>query len=189
MVSSTKRSWYRRALAATLAAAFAATTMGASSCGTSTTDAPDSGGGGDAKAKSPKAKVGDSITLKGQETKMKVTVVKIIDPVSAGQFDQPSSGRRYVGVKVKLRNVGQKTYSDSPSNGATLITSGDEQADSTLLTEGDCSAGFSSDVTISSGSQEQGCIAFEVKKGKKVKRFQFGLDSGFGPQTGEWSVK
>jgi hypothetical protein len=133
--------------------------------------------------------LGDAITLKGTDTKMKVTVLEVMDPVPAGQFDQPSKGRRYVGIRVKLRNVGAKAYSDSPSNGAKLIMTGDEQAKSTLLAEGDCSSGFASDVTISPGSQEQGCIPFEVKKGKRPKRFQFGLDSGFGPQTGEWSLR
>jgi hypothetical protein len=181
----------RTAVIAALAVALAGTTMGASSCDTSTTSKPDQPGssGGDGPSKSPQAHLGDSITLKGTDTKMKVTVTRVIDPVHVGEFDQPSKGRRFIGIQIKLRNVGSKTYKDSPSNGAKLITTGDQQADTALITSGDCSSTFGSDATISPGSQQQGCIGFEVKKGAQPKRFQFGLDSGFGPQTGEWSVR
>lgn len=185
----------RRTVITTLAVVLAGSTLGASSCGTETTSKPDQpggsggGSGGGGETSTPQARLGDSITLKGTDTKMKVTVIRVIDPVAASEFDKPSSGHRFVGVQVKLKNVGDKTYSDAPSNGAKLIATGDEQADPALLTSGDCSSGFGSDATISAGSQEQGCIPFEVKNGKRPKRFQFGLDSGFGPQTGEWSLR
>lgn len=145
-----------------------------------------SGGGGSSGAK--KASVGDSITLDGSTNKMQVTVLKVLDPAPAGQYDQPTSGHRYVGVQVALRNVGSDTYSDAPGNGAKIITTSDEQADTALLEGGPCSSGFSSDVKISPGSRLQGCIPFEVPKGAKPKTFQFSLDSGFGPQSGEWHL-
>jgi hypothetical protein len=39
------------------------------------------------------------------------------------------------------------------------------------------------------GARRQGCIPFEVPEGRKAKQFQFTLDSGFGPQAGEWSLR
>ena len=88
-----------------------------------------------AKEKAKKARVGDVITLEGQEdgSKVAVRLLKVIDPASGGEFDEAGSGKRYVGVRLRLSNQGTTTYDDSPSNGATLIVSGDEQAESTLL--------------------------------------------------------
>ena len=147
---------------------------------------PDSKGEG--KAKSPKARVGQAVTLEGTDTKMRVTPVSV-KSVSGGEIDTATSGKRYVGVQLRLKNVGQKTYQDSPSNGAKLITRSGEQADPTILTGGFCSGSFTSDTNIASGASRQGCIPFEVPKGQKLATFQFGLDSGFGPQTGEWRIK
>jgi hypothetical protein len=180
---------WKKALLLACACVFGGVSMGASSCGTTTTSEPDKKESNSGPAASPKAGLGDSITLKGSDTKMRVTVTKVVDPLPAPEFQEPDHGKRYVGVYVKLRNVGSTTYDDSPSNGATLITSGDEQADSTLLEGGDCSSDFASSAKISPGSQEQGCIAFQIKRSKRPRRFQFGLDSGFGPQTGEWSLR
>jgi Domain of unknown function (DUF4352) len=180
---------------ATGAAAFALLAMGADSCSTETKSTPDSpssdkqSSSSPAKAKS--ARVGDVITLNGQEdgSKVAIRLLKIIDPVTSSEFDQAPAGHRYIGVQVRLSNQGTTTYSDSPSNGATLIMSGDEQAESTLLAEGSCSGQFSSSAKISPGTRQTGCIAFEAAKSKKPKRFQFTLDSGFGPATGEWTIK
>ena len=174
---------------------FALLSMGASSCSTetkSTADKPSSGGssdGGDSGG-STTAKLGDTITLEGTDTKMAVTVDRVLDPLSVGQFDQPmNKGNRFVGVAMELRNVGDKTYNDSPSNGATLIVSGDQQADATIVSGGECGGSFASSATIAPGSRRVGCIPFEVPGNTQPRTFQFALDSGFGPQSGEWTLK
>jgi hypothetical protein len=177
------------------AAAFAAATMGAESCSTETTNEADIESDAQAEGESnpPKAKrpagIGDSITVEGTDTKMKVTVVKVIDPVTAGEYQEPDAGNRYVGVQVKLRNVGDVGYDDSPSNGAELLLSNDTQAEGTLLVDGDCSSDFGSSAKIAPGSVQQGCIPFEVKGNLRPKTFQFTLDSGFGPEGGEWNFR
>jgi hypothetical protein len=179
----------RHKIALAIAATLLATPLVAadsSGCGTTTVDKPSTSSG-----KQQKAQLGDTLTLKGTDdkTRMKVKAIKVIDPVSAGEFDQPDHGKRYVGVEVRLRNVGQATYQDSPSNGAHLITSGDEQADSTILSQGPCSSSFASDATIAPGDGRKGCIPFQVPTHARVAKFQFQLDSGFGPQSGEWRVR
>ena len=168
----------------------AAVLMGQDDCSTTTTDQSDPSSDSGGKEKKPRSKVGDAITLKGNDdNKVKVKVVKVDRDLSVGEFDEPQKGRKFVGVFVRLTNVGDKTYDDSPSNGAQLITNKDEQADSAMVSSGDCGSSFASDATISPGSSQQGCIPFEVKEKAKPKTFQFGLDSGFGPETGEWSLK
>jgi hypothetical protein len=136
------------------------------------------------------AKLGDPIELETQTTKLRVTAEKVIDPLDAGRFDRPQiKGGRFVGVEVAIENLGNETYSDSPSNGATLLTTDDQQADAALLTGGECGDAFASDVQIAPGSRQVGCIPFEVPQDGKPARFQFGPDSGFGPQTGEWELR
>lgn len=162
---------------------------GAEGCESTTTNKPDSsdgsGGGEDGSAE-----VGDAITLKDSEgNPYKVRVVKVIDPLKAGEFDSPTRGERYVGVRISINNVGDGTYNDSPSNGAALIDTRDEAHDPTILTGGPCGGGFSSSTRISAGTRRVGCIPFEVKKRRKLATFQFTLNSGFGPQTGEWSLR
>lgn len=171
--------------------AFALVSIGADSCSTETKNTADSGsggGGGGGGAPQPAA-IGDSITLQGSSNSVQVTPTKVIDPLPVGQFDSPlQRGNRFVGVMFTLKNVGSKTYNDSPSNGAVLVTRNNMQADATLVSGGPCSGGFDASAIISAGSIRQGCIPFEVPKGQKVKTIQFTLDSGFGPETGEWNV-
>jgi hypothetical protein len=177
--------------------AFALLAMGEDSCSTetkSTPDKPSSGGASNGESgessDNQTAKLGDTITLEGSDTKMAVTVNHVLDPPSVGQFDQPlEKGSRFVGVEMTLQNVGDQTYNDSPSNGATLILADDSQAQSTIVTGGECSGGFAESSTISPGSRRNGCIVFEVPGQAAPKTFQFALDSGFGPQSGEWTLR
>ena len=155
---------------------------------TDTVSEPDKAGEGGGEERRPKAQLGDSLTLEGQDSKLQVTTLKVLDPAPAGEFDTPTGGQRYVGIQVALRNVGEKTYIDAPSNGGTLILEDDSQAQSALLSDGACSLGFATDVKISPGSQQQGCLPFEVPGKVNVKTFQFTLDSGFGGQSGEWRL-
>lgn len=136
------------------------------------------------------AKIGDTITLAGSDDKMKmkVKVLRVRSPLTVGDYDEPTKGNRFIGVDIALTNVGKGTYDDAPSNGAKVITSKDEQGDSTIVSQGPCSGGLASDVKIAPGSRRQGCIPFEVPKGK-LKTFQLSLDSGFGPESGEWSLR
>jgi hypothetical protein len=106
-----------------------------------------------------------------------------------GEFDTVTAGKRRVGIKVALRNVGTATYNDAPGNSGKVLTTADEQGQQVTISGGECESGFDSSVTISPGSRQQGCIPFEIPKGAELKTFQFTLDSGFGPQTGEWSLR
>ncbi len=67
--------------------------------------------------------------LKGSDGEsMAVTVDQVMDPLQVGSYDQPDSGQRFVGIQLTLKNGGSVAYSDSPSNGSTLLSNTDEQA-------------------------------------------------------------
>lgn len=201
------RSALRRLVLLVLAGAlFAGAAMGQESCESTTVNEADSEA--DTQAAEPAsesavdeteaepapepqtAAVGDSLTLEGFEgLRMKVTVLKVIDPLAGGEFDAPQGGNRYVGVKIRMRNVSDQTYDDSPSNGAQLLDGQDEQAQDTYVSGGECAGDFASRAKIAPGAKQQGCLVFEMKKGRNPKLFQFALDSGFADQNGEWRLR
>jgi Domain of unknown function (DUF4352) len=142
-----------------------------------------------ATPKPHKPRIGDHLSLDGNDAgeQLRVKVLRVIDPVETGEFDEADSGKRFVGVEVRLTNTGSTTYDDSTSNSATLIYSGDRQADATLVSDGECSGDFDQ-VKIRPGGRRTGCIPFEVPVGKRPRLFQFVLDSGFADEVGEWRL-
>jgi hypothetical protein len=141
-------------------------------------------------ARSPQqASVGDTLTLKGHGgLTMAVTVDQVMDPLQVGQYDQPDTGQRFVGIQISLKNVGSAPYSDSPSNGATLLSTTNEQAQSQIVSGGPCGNDFGSSAKIAPGDSQQGCLAFQMPVRQTAGTFQFTLNSGFGDQTGQWSL-
>ncbi|MFF4197033.1 DUF4352 domain-containing protein [Nonomuraea sp. NPDC001831] len=140
------------------------------------------------KAEPSTASVGGAITLEGFEgLKMAVTLTKLVDPATAGQYQAPKAGYRLVAVQLTLKNVGPTVYSDSPTNGAVLIDADDQQYQSSFqdVREGQ---GFGGTATINNGDSRKGVIVYEVPKSAKVVKFQFALNSGFADQKGEWTL-
>ena len=135
------------------------------------------------------AVVGDTLRLRGSDGEaMNVTVDGVLDPLTVGVDDQADPGQRYIGVQITLRNVGSVAYSDSPSNGATLLSNENEQATGEIVSGGPCGNDFQSSANIAPGDEQQGCLPFELPRGETPSSFQFTLDSGFADQTGQWSL-
>ena len=154
--------------------------------GSSTTTA-----GGTGHAATPKtAGIGSAITLAGNDggEQMAVTVTKVIR--SAAENDGlgllPGGDRLYA-VQFRLTDTGSAAYSDSPSNGAAVVDSAGQSYQSGMETVSRCQA-FPASENIAPGSSGLGCVVFEVSEKAKIVSVQFTLDSGFGPQTGQWNV-
>ena len=135
------------------------------------------------------SKVGDTLSLAGVNSgeKLDVTVVKIVDPARAGQYETPSAGNRFVAVQFKLKNTGTAVYKDSPSNGATVIDK-DGQRFSESFNDSTAGPSFPASVTISPGKTALGFITFEVPRASRIVGVQFAMDSGFSDDVGEWQV-
>jgi len=76
------------------------------------------------------------------------------------------------------------TYEDSPSNGAQVIDSQDQQFDASL-DEAGCPSFAGGSVRLPPGDERLGCIVFYIPKSAEIKRFQFTLNCGFGTETGQ----
>ncbi|KUJ70502.1 hypothetical protein ACZ90_03675 [Streptomyces albus subsp. albus] len=136
------------------------------------------------------AKVGDTITLKGQQRgeQLDVTVKKWLDPAKgADEFNTPGKGKRYVAAQIQLTNTGTTLYSDSPTNCVQIADSDGQRFESTYA---DIAAGpqMASDLKLPTGDKALGWVVVEVPKASKVATLQFALDSGFADQTGQWEI-
>lgn len=155
----------------------------------STTGTSGSTAGGSKSA--PKtAGIGSAITLSGNTSgeQMAVTVTKVITSAQPGdEFSSAPAGDRLYAVQFRLRDTGSAAYSDSPSNGAAVVDSAGQSYQSALDNAAGCPS-FPGSENIAPGASGLGCIVFEVPKAAKITEVQFTLDSGMGPQTGQWNV-
>ena len=143
------------------------------------------------KAASSTARVGSVITLTGNSSgeKMAVAVTKIISHAPpASDLDAPPSGKRLYAVQFRLDDTGSAAYSDSPSNGAAVVDSAGQSYQSSFESAAGCES-FPGSENIAAGETGLGCIVFEVPVEAKITKVQFTLDSGLGPQTGQWAVR
>src|SRR5215210_1048348 len=73
-------------------------------------------GGGESQSSKQSLKLGDETTLKGLgEESVKIRVIRVQDPLpnppAKGLVqEKPRAGRRFVGVHVRLTNLGKETY-------------------------------------------------------------------------------
>jgi hypothetical protein len=161
----------------------------ASSGSSGSTDTSDESAGTDTGNDASKnLKIGDETTLTGLHGDMKVKVLGIIDPLTADN-EIPKPGRRFVGVRLRFQNLSNKPYKDAPLNGAIILTNVKKGANPTILLGSKCPSKMGTHLRMKGGATLTGCLPFQVKKKAKVTGFKFALNSGFGPETGEWAVK
>jgi hypothetical protein len=137
------------------------------------------------------AGIGSAITLAGNSSgeQMAVTVTRVITTAQPGdEFSSAPAGDRLYAVQFRLADTGSAAYSDAPSNGAAVVDSVGQSYNASLADNAAGCAPFSSPENIAPSSSGLGCIVFEVPKSVKITRAQFTLDSGMGPDTGQWNV-
>ena len=136
------------------------------------------------------AGVGSTIILAGndQGEQVAVTVTRIVSHGQpADQFSTPDPGKRFYAVQFLLADIGSAAYSDFPAIGAVVVDSAGQSYQSAIWGVAGCQS-FPVKENIAAGQSGLGCIAFEVPVGATITKVQFTLDSGSGPQTGQWEV-
>jgi hypothetical protein len=128
-----------------------------------------------------------TVILRGQTgERISVKPLRVLDPVEVGEFNTPPEGFRYVGVEVRLRNLGQRAYTDSPGNGSRIVTGAGASLKNEILVDSNCNTDGS--LTVPRGRSKVTCIAFQVPVGATPRFFKHTLNSGFGPDTGRWRL-
>jgi hypothetical protein len=137
-----------------------------------------------------KARIGSAVTLAGMYSgeQLSVTVTKVIAAASAAdQASAPPAGDRLYAVQFRLDDTGTTVYSDTPGDGATVVDSAGQSYQSSPSTAAGCLE-FPVTEVIGAGDIGLGCVVFAVPAAAKIVAVQFALDSGVGPQTGQWTV-
>jgi TIR domain/Domain of unknown function (DUF4352) len=137
-------------------------------------------------------KLGNSITLHGTDagSVAAVTATKVADPTSSPDgVSTPGPGDRFVGVEFQIKNTGTIVYDDTPDNGATLIDTDGHRYDATTVLSIAAGPIFDTSVTLAQGKQAVGYIVFEAPTTAKVAIVQFSMDSGYGVDTGRWTLR
>jgi hypothetical protein len=130
---------------------------------------------------------GEPLRISTRSGEIRVAVLGVIDPVDRGGYYRgPRAGTRWVGVRLKIANVGSTTYRDDPANDTRLLAGGRTlQADSALLTTCDV---FPVSITLPPGDARDGCVIFEVPTGASPRQLRFASDSYFGPELGTFAL-
>jgi hypothetical protein len=95
---------------------------------------------------------------------------------------------RLYAVQFRLTDTSSAAYSDSPSNGAQVVDSAGQSYQASIVGNVSGCQSFPGDENIAPGRSGLGCIVFEVPVKAAITTVQFTLDSGMGPQTGQWDV-
>lgn len=127
-----------------------------------------------ATASSNHGKVGDTLTVKGQEKDViAVTVLKTQDPATGYTVD---AGKRIIGVIFKVKNVGKVSYDDFPT--ALVTTAEGESSASAIATGGTCDS--PGGIRLKPGQSRSFCLPFEIAKKGRVVVIQYEPDGGYG---------
>jgi Domain of unknown function (DUF4352) len=105
--------------------------------------------------------------------------------VSSDPYFQPDRGKKYVAVKLRITNLARRTYRDSPSNGATIITTAHAGYDSSIFDAVEPGLGSP---RIAPRDSRVGWLSFEIPRRAVPWKFQFALDSGFSAGA-EWRLR
>jgi hypothetical protein len=137
------------------------------------------------------ARIGSPITLAGNESgeQMTVTLTKVISNASGTDYTTPPAGDRLYAAQFQLKDTGSAAYSDAPSNGAEVVDSAGQSYDAAIADSVQNCTSFPASENIATGALGLGCVVFEVPAHARIVSVQFTLDSGMGPDTGQWALK
>ena len=138
----------------------------------------------------PPRRIGDSITLRATyyNGPIRVTLLKLVDPArSSYPSIRPRSGHRFVGIWLKLKNLGTRFYDDSPPNGAFVIDTRGHRYQALPASSGTIEPRLS--FGLAPGASGTGVAAFEVPTRARLRTFTLKLDYPSGRDTGVWLLR
>lgn len=140
-----------------------------------------------ASAATRSAGVGQAVKLHGQlpGEVWKVKIVRVVKPLGgSGYSDTRAPSERWVGVVLRITNVGTTRISDHLFNDSRIVLTSHREF------EPEYNDGWCNDTTfaISPGNWDRLCVAFLLRRGVGLRSFQFTPDSGYGDDTGVWRL-
>lgn len=137
----------------------------------------------------PSGPVGSTLQVSNSgPAKLEVTVQQVIAPASgANQYSKPASGKAFVGVKLRVKNIGTSSYQNNANNETTIVLSSGKALTADYNPIADCGNFDNGQITLSVGASKTGCVTFQVASGEKVVAVRYG-NTVFPGTTAEWHV-
>jgi hypothetical protein len=125
--------------------------------------------------------IGDTITLTGSNVgvRMRVTVT--------GLADRTGPGRRYLGVKLRMRSTGITVY-ESELRSAVVRYGDGRRAEVAFGVKARCSHGFQRDLRVEVGETAKGCVLFRRPAGATPRSMRLALETEPVAQGGLWRL-
>lgn len=184
----------RRTLTATAAIALTAALGACTSAKVSTTPASPnevattSHAATSATAAPRKARLGDTIDISDQKTKLAVTLVKIVDPAKgADEFTVPDAGKHFIAVQVRVTNKGAAVYSDDPAAEVKVKNAAGESMSMAFATT-TAGADMPNSVDLVPGDTALGFVDFQVPDGQRIAQVQYAVISFGGDNVAQWTI-
>ena len=111
-----------------------------------------------------------------------ITPLKLTDNVPGYQIE---AGKRVVCLRVKVRNVGKKTFTEFVGTGAKLRLRGGVTENASITGGGACSS--SGTIKLRPGKATTVNLPYKIRKSDRIVGFQYTASSGFGKNTPRWS--
>jgi hypothetical protein len=132
---------------------------------------------------------GDEAAIKGLENAQATVVMsEITDPMKSPKTERPKPGKRFVAVQIEITNDGEADIKDSLLNGSRLVTEPADAANPSIVLTGKCKSKPAVNFRLAAGASKKLCLPFQVDKKAKVTGFKFTLNSGYGPESAEWTA-
>ena len=153
---------------------------------TSVADRPPEQEGPEDTAAVGTAALGSPITLAGQDegAEVEVTPLEVVDPAPHDGVFPPEG--RYVAIRLRVRNVGERPYEVGSLDAAILDESGQRVVPS--LFSSDAGPPFALAGPIPPGGEEVAFVTWDMPTGATPAGMRFTTDNGFGPDSGEWTL-
>jgi hypothetical protein len=111
-----------------------------------------------------------------------ITPLRLTDNVPGYQIE---AGKRVVCLRVKVRNVGKKTFTEFVGTGGKLRLRGGVTENASITGGGACPS--SGTIKLRPGKTTTVYLPYKIRKSDRVVGFEYTASSGFGKNTPRWS--
>lgn len=133
------------------------------------------------------AHVGSTVAVKGDNEDLNVQLAALMDPApGSDEFTTPDPGKRFIGVKLVIADVGSKAVQDDANNDVSVVGSDNQTYSPDFADLAGCTNFNSGTFTLAPGATSTGCVTFDLPSTVKVVKVAF--SPPFSGNVSEWLV-
>ena len=137
-------------------------------------------------------KLGNAITLHGIDaaSKTAVTAMKVVDPTTSSDgISTPDASTRYMSIEFQIMNTGTIAFEDPVTNDAQVLDAAGNKFDAVIMLSVEAGPVFPTSLKLLPGETTAVYVIFQVPTTTTIATVKFTMDSGYGLDSGRWTVK